>query len=50
MVAYWLNVPALVCQIFLLLTFLVLPKAVSHRHYLSLGLVISLIMIEVSGR
>lgn len=46
-VGIWFNVPALVCQVLLLLTFLVLPEEVSHRHYLSVGLCFSLILCEV---
>lgn len=47
-VAYWFNVPALVCQIVLLLTFAVLPSEKGHMHYLSVGLCMSLILLEVS--
>lgn len=45
--ADWFNVPALVCQVFLLATFAVLPEELSHRHYLSVGLCLALMMIEV---
>ncbi|KAF2167815.1 hypothetical protein M409DRAFT_21962 [Zasmidium cellare ATCC 36951] len=47
-IAYWFNVPALVLQVFLLVTFAVLPKEVSHRHHLSVGLCVVLIMAELS--
>ena len=47
-IAYWLNVPALVCQVLLLLSFVVLPSDRTHRHYLSVGLCVSLILLEVS--
>ncbi|KAK5169504.1 uncharacterized protein LTR77_005480 [Saxophila tyrrhenica] len=47
-VAYWFNVPALVCQVFLLVTFAVLPKEVSGRHYLSIGLCVALVLLEIS--
>ena len=47
-IAYWFNVPSLVCQVFLLLTYAVLPVEKSHRHYLSAGLCVSMIMVEVS--
>lgn len=47
-IAYWFNVPALVCQVLLLLTFAVLPEEKSHRHYMSVGLCVSLILLEVS--
>ncbi|KAK3679436.1 hypothetical protein LTR78_000997 [Recurvomyces mirabilis] len=36
-IAYWFNVPALICQVFLLFTFAVLKKKHSHVHYLSIG-------------
>lgn len=48
-VAHWVNLPAMVCQIFLLLTFIVLPPEKSHRHYLSVGLCLALILLEVSS-
>lgn len=47
-IAYWFNAPALACQVFLLLTFLILPPEVSGRHYLSIGLCIALVLLEVS--
>ena len=47
-IAYWFNVPALICQVFLLLTFAVLKKKYSHVHYLSIGLCVSLVVLEVS--
>ncbi|KAK5125751.1 hypothetical protein LTR85_012026 [Meristemomyces frigidus] len=47
-IAYWLNVPALVCQVLLLLSFAVLPSEKSHRHYLSVGLCVSLILLELA--
>ena len=47
--AHWVNLPAMVCQIFLLLTFIVLPPEKSHRHYLSVGLCLALILLEVSS-
>ena len=45
-IASWFNVPALICQVLLLVTMAVLPK---ERHYLSVGLCVSLIMLEVGG-
>ncbi|KAI7528764.1 hypothetical protein KC331_g15577 [Hortaea werneckii] len=45
--AHWVNLPAMVCQIFLLLTFVVLPPEKSHRHYLSVGLCLALILLEL---
>lgn len=47
-IAYWFNVPAMVAQVFLLVTFAVLPEEKSQRHYLSTGLCVSLILLEVS--
>ena len=46
-IAYWFNVPAFLCQVFLLVTFAVLQKEKSQRHYLSIGLCFSMIMLEV---
>ncbi|KAI7358519.1 hypothetical protein KC320_g1014 [Hortaea werneckii] len=46
-VAHWVNLPAMVSQIFLLLTFIVLPPEKSHRHYLSVGLCLALILLEL---
>jgi len=46
-IAYWFNVPALLCQIFLLASFAVLKEKHSHAHYLSVGLCISLALLEV---
>jgi hypothetical protein len=48
MVAFWFNVPALIAQVFLLVTFAVLPERVSGRHYLSIGLCCALVLMEVS--
>ncbi|KAI6913245.1 hypothetical protein KC318_g11380 [Hortaea werneckii] len=45
--AHWVNLPAMVCQIFLLVTFIVLPPEKSHRHYLSVGLCLALILLEL---
>ena len=47
--AYWFNVPALLGQVFLLVTFAVLPAEKGHGHYLSVGLVSSMVMLEVSA-
>ncbi len=46
-IAYWFNVPALICQVFLLASFAVLKEKHSHAHYLSIGLCISLALLEV---
>lgn len=47
--AYWIGVPALVLQVFLMLTFLVLPEKDGHGHYLNWGMVISVVILEVRG-
>lgn len=48
-IAGWFNVPALVCQVFLLLTFAVLPLEKKGRgRYMSVGLCVSLGLLEVS--
>ncbi|KAK1071512.1 hypothetical protein LTR33_010442 [Friedmanniomyces endolithicus] len=47
-IAYWFNVPALLCQVFLLASFAVLKEKHSHAHYLSVGLCISLALLELS--
>jgi hypothetical protein len=46
-IAYWFNVPGLVCQAFLLLSFAVLKERHSHVHYLSIGLCVALVSLEV---
>jgi hypothetical protein len=47
-IAYWLNVPSLVCVVLILVTFVILPERFSHSHYLSIGLCISLIILELA--
>lgn len=47
-IAYWFNVPALIGQIFLLTTFAVLPSEKRHGHYLSVGLCVSMVMLELA--
>lgn len=49
-VALWFNVPALVAQVLLMLTFIVLGPKEGHGHYLSWGLVICLVFFEVSSQ
>lgn len=44
----YLSVLSLVLCSFLLLSFLVLPSAQSHRHYLSIGLLIPVLLISLS--
>jgi hypothetical protein len=43
----WLNVVGLVCTVFLLLSFAVLPVEKTHRHYLSICLVIAIVIMQV---
>ncbi|KAK5133434.1 hypothetical protein LTR08_007773 [Meristemomyces frigidus] len=47
-VAYWLNIPALLCQVALLASFVVLPGERGHGQYLSVGLCVSLILFEMA--
>lgn len=44
----YLSIFSLVLCSFLLLSFLVLPPAQSHRHYLSIGLLIPVLLISLS--
>jgi hypothetical protein len=46
--ASYLSILSLVCNVFLLATFLLLPREKSHRHYLSVGLTASFILIAIS--
>lgn len=43
----WLNVTGIICCLLLLLSYIVLPTEKTNRHYLSVGLVISLCLIQV---
>ena len=43
----WLNVTGIICCLLLLLSYIVLPADKTNRHYLSVGLVISLCLIQV---
>lgn len=45
--ANWLNLAALVANIFCLLSFLILPVKWTHRHYLSICLAIAVALMEV---
>jgi len=47
-VAYWFNVPALGGQVFLLLGFVILKPVHSRVHYLSVGLSMGLILLQLS--
>lgn len=44
----YVAIVMLILNLFLLLSFAVLPKAQSHRHYLSTGLVVSLVVIAIA--
>lgn len=46
--ANWLNLAALVANIFCLLSFLILPVKWTHRHYLSICLAIAVALMEVA--
>ncbi|KFY21508.1 hypothetical protein V493_07351 [Pseudogymnoascus sp. VKM F-4281 (FW-2241)] len=43
----WLNVVGLVCTVFLLLSFAILPVEKTHRHYLSICLVIAIVIMQL---
>jgi hypothetical protein len=47
-VASWVNVAGIVCVMFLLITWAVLPVEKTHRHYLSICLAIGVVFMEVS--
>lgn len=44
----WLNVTGIICCVLLLLSYFILPVEKTSRHYLSVGLVVSLCLIQVS--
>lgn len=44
----WVNVVGMVCTVFLLISFAVLPVKKTHRHYLSVCLAISIAVMQVS--
>lgn len=46
-IAYWFNVPGFIAQVFLLLSFLFLREEESKGHYMSVGLCVALMMLEV---
>lgn len=46
-IANWVNVGAILCSAFLLLSFFCLPVKWTHRHYLSICLVIGVMMMQV---
>lgn len=45
--SHWLNIPSLALQCVLLITFIVLPKEVSHGSYHNFGLCIAIILLQV---
>lgn len=47
-ISNYASIVSLIFNIFLLLTFIVLPRDKSHRHYLSIGLTASLILIAIA--
>ncbi|KAG9556035.1 Trimethyllysine dioxygenase, partial [Aureobasidium melanogenum] len=46
--AGWLSVVSLIASIFLLLTYAILPPEKSHRHYLSIGLIVSNVLLQLA--
>ncbi|KAI4722741.1 hypothetical protein E4T48_00936 [Aureobasidium sp. EXF-10727] len=46
--AGWLSVVSLTSSVFLLLTYAVLAPEKSHRHYLSIGLIVSNVILQLS--
>ncbi|KAH0371821.1 Trimethyllysine dioxygenase, partial [Aureobasidium melanogenum] len=46
--AGWLSVVSLIASIFLLLTYAILPPEKSHRHYLSVGLIVSNVLLQLA--
>ncbi len=45
--ADWLNVAGLVCSALLLLSYLVLPVQKTSRHYMTIGLVAAICLLQV---
>lgn len=48
-VAFWISVPTLIFQAFLMLSFWILPAKDGHGHYLNWGLTISVTLLAVSS-
>ena len=44
----WLNVSGIICCAILLLSYVILPVEKTSRHYLSVGLVVALCLIQVT--
>ena len=49
-VANWLNVGGMVCCVVLLISYLVLPVKQTSRHYLTVGLVVAICLMQVRFR
>lgn len=47
-VANYVSIAAFVCNVLMLLTFAALPEAKSHRHYLSIGVTVSLLLLSLA--
>ncbi len=45
--ANWLNVAGMVCSVSLLLSYLILPVQKTSRHYLTVGLVTAICLMQV---
>lgn len=48
--AEWLSVVSLISSVFLLLTYAILAPEKSHRHYLSVGLIVSNVLLQVCAQ
>lgn len=48
LIANYVSLASLVLNILLLLSFIVLPEEKSHRHYMSIGLTVSLILMNIA--
>ena len=46
--ASYISIASLVFNVFLLVTFFVLPREKSHRHYLSVGLSASFVLVAIA--
>jgi len=47
-VANYVSIAAFVCNVLLLLTFAVVPEEKSHRHYLSVSMTVSLLLLALA--
>ena len=48
--ANWLNVAGMVCSVSMLITYLVLPVSKTSRHYLTVGLVLAVCLLQVRSQ